>query len=79
MQYKSGVYKHVSGSMLGGHAIKIIGWGNEGGDDYWLVANSWGTTWGIDGFFKIAMGDCGINDDVYAGTPDVSSAIFFEK
>lgn len=31
MQYKSGVYKHTSGSMLGGHAIKILGWGNEDG------------------------------------------------
>ena len=31
MQYKSGVYKHTSGSMLGGHAIKIVGWGNEDG------------------------------------------------
>ena len=69
----------MSGSMLGGHAIKIIGWGNEGGDDYWLVANSWGTSWGIEGLFKIKMGDCGINDDVYAGTPDVSSTEFFQK
>ena len=33
--YKSGVYRHTSGSELGGHAIKIIGWGTEGGDDYW--------------------------------------------
>ena len=28
--YKSGVYKHMSGKELGGHAIKIIGWGTEG-------------------------------------------------
>ena len=27
MNYKSGVYHHVSGKMLGGHAVKIIGWG----------------------------------------------------
>jgi cathepsin B len=39
--YKSGVYKHVSGSQLGGHAIKILGWGVENGTKYWLVANSW--------------------------------------
>ena len=39
--YTSGVYHHVSGSELGGHAMKIFGWGTEGGKDYWLVANSW--------------------------------------
>lgn len=39
--YKSGVYQHVSGDQLGGHAIKIIGWGVEDGTKYWLVANSW--------------------------------------
>ena len=39
--YTSGVYHHVSGSELGGHAIKIFGWSSEGGEDYWLVANSW--------------------------------------
>ena len=30
-----GVYRHTSGGALGGHAIKILGWGVEGGDPYW--------------------------------------------
>lgn len=47
--YKSGVYKHTTGSELGGHAIKIIGYGTENGEDYWLVQNSWTTTWGAKG------------------------------
>lgn len=71
MSYKSGVYKHTTGSYLGGHAVKIIGWGNENGDDYWLVANSWGTEWGLEGFFKIAFGQCGIDSDGISGTPNV--------
>jgi len=33
--YKSGVYKHVTGAELGGHSIKIMGWGVENGEDYW--------------------------------------------
>jgi cathepsin B len=37
--YKSGVYQHVSGKALGGHAIRILGWGVEEGTKYWLVAN----------------------------------------
>ena len=41
LSYKSGVYQHTAGDELGGHAIKILGWGTENGADYWLVANSW--------------------------------------
>ncbi|CAI5451556.1 unnamed protein product [Caenorhabditis angaria] len=72
-KYSSGVYKHTSGKELGGHAIKIIGWGTESGSDYWLVANSWGTSWGEKGFFKILRGvnECGIEGAVVAGTAKV--------
>jgi len=67
--YQSGVYYHVSGSAEGGHAIKIIGWGTESGTPYWLVANSWNTDWGDQGFFKIRRGtnECGIEAGVTAG------------
>lgn len=44
-----GVYQHVSGSAVGGHAIKILGWGEEDGVPYWLCANSWNTDWGENG------------------------------
>jgi len=74
--YKSGVYHHVSGSLAGGHAIKVLGYGNEGGLDYWLCANSWGPSWGESGYFKIKQGDCGINDQMYACSPDLTSALF---
>jgi len=78
MSYESGVYQHVTGALEGGHAVKIVGWGTEGGLDYWLCANSWNTTWGIDGFFKIKQGDSKIDDAVYACTPDVKKALFFQ-
>jgi cathepsin B len=73
MSYKSGVYQHKSGQLLGGHAIKILGWGTENGVDYWLCANSWNTSWGENGFFKIKRGsdECGIEDNVVAGLPKV--------
>merc|ERR1719162_1194736 len=58
--YKSGVYQHVTGKALGGHAIKLIGWGTESGEEYWLAVNSWNNTWGDQGTFKIKQGDCGI-------------------
>lgn len=69
--YKSGVYKHVSGGALGGHAIRILGWGNENDMDYWLVANSWNTDWGDKGYFKILRGhdECGIESGIVGGMP----------
>jgi cathepsin B len=35
--YKSGVYKHTTGGSEGGHAVEMIGWGTENGEDYWLI------------------------------------------
>jgi cathepsin B len=71
MNYKSGVYKHVSGNVLGGHAVKIVGWGQENGTNYWICANSWGTSWGENGFFRIAWGQCGIDSAVYGCAPQL--------
>ena len=38
---------------LGGHAVKIVGWGLEDNIPYWICANSWGEQWGDNGYFKI--------------------------
>jgi|LauGreDrversion4_2_1035121.scaffolds.fasta_scaffold531200_1 cathepsin B len=78
MSYKSGVYYHVSGDQLGGHAIKVIGWGHDdaSGLDYWLCANSWSASWGDNGFFKIKIGDSGINGQLYGCAPQVASEEF---
>jgi cathepsin B len=69
--YKSGVYSHVTGSELGGHAIRILGWGVENDTPYWIVVNSWNEDWGDKGTFKIKRGvdECGIEDSVVAGIP----------
>jgi cathepsin B len=77
LTYKSGVYHHVSGASLGGHAIKILGWGVEGGVGYWLAANSWNEDWGLNGFFKIKRGsnECGIEGNMVAGIPSIRSEL----
>ncbi|RYR52309.1 hypothetical protein Ahy_A06g027243 isoform D [Arachis hypogaea] len=76
--YKSGVYKHITGVELGGHAVKLIGWGtSDDGEDYWLLANQWNRSWGDDGYFKIRRGtnECGIEEDVTAGMPSTKNLV----
>ena len=46
---------------MGGHAVKIVGWGQEEGTEFWIVQNSWSENWGEKGFFRIAFGECGID------------------
>ncbi|XP_049880817.1 cathepsin B-like [Pectinophora gossypiella] len=52
--YTSGVYVHKYGKFLALHSVRVIGYGVEDGTPYWLVANSWGQSWGLlQGFFKV--------------------------
>nr|XP_018901475.1 PREDICTED: cathepsin B-like [Bemisia tabaci] len=52
--YKSGVYEpSASAKFLGGHAVKVLGWGVENKVPYWLVMNSWNEYWGDHGLIKI--------------------------
>lgn len=66
--YVSGIYHATTTEQKGGHAIRIVGWGSEGGVDYWKVANSWNPYWGEKGYFRIRLGndECGIEDQVTA-------------
>lgn len=53
--YQSGIYRHVTGNLAGGHCVSIVGYDDVGG--YWMCKNSWGTSWGDQGYFCIAYGD----------------------
>jgi cathepsin B len=69
LTYQSGVYQHTHGAYLGGHCTKVIGYGTSGSTPYWLVQNSWTTTWGAQGLFMILRGsnECGIENGAVAG------------
>ncbi|XP_074038805.1 cathepsin B [Leptinotarsa decemlineata] len=69
--YKSGVYHQVAGEIVGGHAVRVLGWGVENGTAYWLAANSWNEDWGDKGLFKIIRGrdECDFEGEMVAGLP----------
>ena len=71
--YKSGVFNNSACGTTLDHAVLTVGWGTESGQDYWLVKNSWNTTWGDAGYIKLAMtgddaGMCGVQSDPQAPT-----------
>lgn len=69
MSYKGSIYIHVAGRALGSHAIVIVGYGSQNGVNYWICQNSWGKTWAENGYFRIKMGECGINSNAVVGLP----------
>lgn len=52
--YSGGIIKAGCGTKVD-HAATVVGYGNDAdGQDYFIVKNSWGTTWGEDGYVRIA-------------------------
>ena len=48
------MYTKTSNTLVGAHAVALIGWGTDAGKDYWLFANSWGKNWGEGGAHRRA-------------------------
>ncbi|OQX83551.1 hypothetical protein B6D60_10325, partial [candidate division KSB1 bacterium 4484_87] len=63
--YNGGVYNYNGGSISwnNGHAVLVVGYDDNG--QYFKVKNSWGTSWGESGYFRIAYDD--VVDDVHFG------------
>ena len=72
------IYTHSdkSGGEIGGHAVRLVGWGEEtvNGEliKYWWIANSWGKDWGINGYFRMkrCMPEIQLEDNVMSIIPD---------
>jgi hypothetical protein len=60
------------GTPVGGHAVCIMGWGVEKDQPYWIIKNSWGVNWGMNGYFRIVRGEnhCDIEANCMGMVPD---------
>jgi hypothetical protein len=54
--YSSGVFTGNCGVELD-HAVNLVGYGTLDNQDYYILRNSWGKTWGLDGYMLIGRGD----------------------
>jgi cathepsin B len=72
--YSTGIYeKTPSAEVYGGHAVKLIGWNYDSSNRlYWICENEWGTSWGLNGFFYIYAGQCGLDSLASSCDPDLA-------
>lgn len=70
---KNEIYEwNGEGPQVGGHAVELVGWGEEKGRKYWIIKNSWGPGWGDGGYFRMVRGtnNCEVEANVLSCTPD---------
>lgn len=77
VKYRGGIFKQFTPmAWLLDHEISLVGWGVENGEEFWFGRNSWGTWWGEQGLFRIAMHhfNLGVELECSWATPSVSPA-----
>jgi hypothetical protein len=77
------VYTHPirDTERLGGHAVTIVGWGEEIqsgiSTPFWLIRNSWGKTWGDGGYFRMQrwLPGCELEINILCGIPELFNTL----
>jgi len=69
----AGPFQDYAGGIFAGctssepdHAVTVVGYGTEGGQDFWLIKNSWSSGWGEKGYIRLkrGVGMCGVGKDI---------------
>lgn len=85
MWYSSGIYRSPKNPFhptVGAewervdHAVLLVGYGEENGEKFWKLQNSWGEDWGEEGFFRIARGE---NDSGIESMPEAADVVEDEQ
>lgn len=66
--YSGGIFDYSDCGNQLDHAVLLVGYGTENGQDFWIMKNSWSTSWGEEGYMRIAingdgLGMCGVQED----------------
>ncbi|XP_029458150.1 dipeptidyl peptidase 1 isoform X2 [Rhinatrema bivittatum] len=79
LHYQGGIYHHTglrdpfNPFELTNHAVLLVGYGRDPdtNENYWLIKNSWGTSWGEEGYFRIRRGtdECAVESIALAAYP----------
>jgi len=66
--YKSGIFTYADCGTTNDHSVNVVGWGKEDNIEYWIMRNSWSTSWGEQGYMRLQIVDgpglCGIQQDL---------------
>jgi len=66
-RYRSGIFNSSACGTKLDHATNVVGWGSSGGVEYWIMRNSWGQSWGEQGYMRLQIvsgkGICGIQNE----------------
>jgi C1A family cysteine protease len=61
----TGIYRCTDDAHISNHGVLLVGYNDTGSDStsYWIFKNSWGTSWGMSGYFKVGFNECNVTSE----------------